>query len=145
MTRALPPAVTSFANPHYALIGGAAGVSRLVGAFYRRMDTLPEAAAIRAMHEADLSRTKVALELYLSQWLGGPKDYTAQRGQPRLRMRHAAFRIGPAERDAWLACMRGAFDDVVPDACVREQLMESFFKTADWLRNTPGNPHDSHH
>ncbi|WP_372528244.1 group II truncated hemoglobin [Piscinibacter sp.] len=132
------------ANPHFVQVGGAAGVARLVDAFYRRMDSLPEAAGIRAMHEADLGPTKAVLALYLNEWLGGPANYSAQRGHPRLRMRHAAFRIGTAERDAWLACMRGALGEVVPDAALRGQLMQSFFKTADWLRNTQGNPHDSH-
>ncbi len=132
------------ANPHFVQVGGASGVASLVDAFYRRMCSLPEAADIRAMHEADLGPTKAVLALYLNEWLGGPANYSAQRGHPRLRMRHAAFRIGAAERDAWLACMRGALDEVVPDAALREQLMQSFFKTADWLRNTQGNPHDSH-
>jgi hemoglobin len=39
-------------------IGGAASVDRLVEAFYARMDALPEAATIRAMHAPDLSPTK---------------------------------------------------------------------------------------
>lgn len=132
-------------NPHHERVGGAAAVDRLVEAFYRRMDTLPEAATIRAMHEADLTHTKAVLKLYLNEWLGGPKDYSAQRGHPRLRMRHGGFAIDAAARDAWLACMRGALDEVVADAQLREQLMQAFFKTADWLRNDQGNPHDRNH
>ncbi|MDT5238832.1 MAG: hemoglobin, partial [Mycobacterium sp.] len=34
--------------------------------------------------------------------------YSDQRGHPRLRMRHAPFRIGFLERDAWLRCMHTA-------------------------------------
>jgi len=134
----LPSATTATpANPHHTRIGGAAAIDRLVDAFYRRMDTLPEATGIRAMHEADLGSTRAVLKLYLNEWLGGPANYSAERGHPRLRMRHGAFAIGAAERDAWLACMRGALEEVVPDdAAFREQLMQSFFKTADWLRNT---------
>lgn len=132
-------------NPHHELVGGEAAVERLVEAFYRRMDTLPEAQGIRAMHEPDLRSTQAVLRLYLNEWLGGPKDYSAQRGHPRLRRRHAAFSIGPAERDAWLACMRGALEEVVADAALREQLMTAFFKIADWIRNDEGNPHDHHH
>jgi hemoglobin len=33
-------------------------------------------------------------------------------GHPRLRMRHAPFAIGPAERDAWLRHMRDAVDSL---------------------------------
>jgi len=76
------------------------------------------------------------LVLYLCEWLGGPKDYSAQRGHPRLRMRHADFAIGVAERDAWLACMRAALDDAGATPELHSALMAAFFKTADWMRNT---------
>lgn len=132
-------------NPHYLLVGGAAAVDRLVESFYRRMDTLPEAAGIRALHEPDLGETKRVLKMYLAEWLGGPPAYTAERGHPRLRQRHMPFSIGVAERDAWLLCMQGALEEVVPDEALRKQLMQALFKTADWLRNQPGNPHDHPH
>lgn len=73
--------------------------------------------------------------------MGGPPLYSQERGHPRLRMRHLGFKIGEAERDAWLACMRGALEEVIADAPLRE-LLEAFFKLADWMRNQPGNPHD---
>jgi hemoglobin len=46
--------------------------------------------------------------MFLIQYWGGPTTYSDQRGHPRLRMRHAPFRVGPTERDAWLAHMREA-------------------------------------
>ena len=46
--------------------------------------------------------------MFLEQYWGGPRTYSEQRGHPRLRMRHAPFRIGPFERDAWLRCMHTA-------------------------------------
>jgi len=122
--------------PHYRMLGGDAGVTRLVEAFYRHMDTRPDARGIRAMHEPDLSSTRAVLVLYLREWLGGPKDYLAQRGHPRLRMRHAGFAIGEAERDAWLACMRAALIEVGAGEALQAELMAAFFKTADWMRNT---------
>ncbi len=118
------------------MLGGEAGVVRLVDAFYRHMDTRPDARGIRAMHEPDLASTRTVLVLYLCEWLGGPKQYTAQRGHPRLRMRHAGFAIGPAERDAWLACMGAALADVNAPPALQAELMAAFFKTADWMRNT---------
>jgi hemoglobin len=129
-----PPSLSR--PPHYQMLGGDAGVMRLVEAFYRHMDTRPDARAIRAMHEPDLSSTRAVLVLYLREWLGGPKDYSAQRGHPRLRMRHAGFAIGEAERDAWLTCMRAALIEVGADAALQAELMTAFFKTADWMRNT---------
>lgn len=62
--------------------------------------------------EADLGPAADRLALFLMQYWGGPRTYSQQRGHPRLRMRHAPFRIGPAERDAWLRHMRRALDSL---------------------------------
>jgi len=129
----------------FDLIGGQTVVDSLVDAFYLRMDTLSEAKTIRDMHADDLTSVKNVLKRYLGEWLGGPKLYSQERGHPRLRMRHMPFRIGIAERDAWMLCMSGALEEVVEDAALRAQLQQSFFKLADWLRNDDGNPHDAHH
>jgi len=131
------------ANPHFSQIGGVEGIDRLVEAFYRRIDSLPVAAGIRAMHAADLEPTKAILKVYLTEWMGGPKQYTPQRGPPRLRRAHAAFAIGEAERDAWMQCMRGALEETVTDVALREQLERAFSKLADTVRNDPENPHDN--
>ena len=86
----------------YDRIGGFDTIDRLVETFYRNMDALPEARGIRAAHADDLSPTRAILKVYLAEWLGGPKEYSAKKGHPRLRMRHGHLRIGPAERDAWM-------------------------------------------
>lgn len=122
---------------HYERIGGDAGVQRLVAAFYAHMDQRPEARAIRAMHPRDLSDTQSVLVLYLREWLGGPKEYSAQRGHPRLRMRHADFPIGIPARDAWMACINAALIDLQAPDDLHAALMQAFFKTADWMRNRP--------
>jgi hemoglobin len=127
----------------YERIGGEETVDRLVESFYRRMDSLADAKAIRAMHGPDLEPTKAVLKQYLGEWLGGPKLYSAERGQPRLRKSHLHVAIGEAERDAWLLCMRGTMDEVIADAEARQEIYLSLEKLADWLRNTAGNPHDS--
>jgi len=127
---------------HFSRIGGAGAVDRLVEAFYARMDSLPQARAIRALHADDLSPTKEVLKRYLGEWMGGPPLYSRERGHPRLRMRHSGFKIGEAERDAWLICMGGALEEVVADTGLRDELFRAFFKLADWVRNQPGNPHD---
>ena len=57
----------------YERLGGAVVIDRLVEAFYARMDRLPEAEGIRAMHADDLGHTKQVLKRYLSEWTGGPK------------------------------------------------------------------------
>ncbi|WP_367172247.1 group II truncated hemoglobin [Aquabacterium sp.] len=146
------PAVTAApSNDHFIRLGGHAVVVRLVDAFYRAMDTLPEAAAVRAMHEPDLGPTKAVLVAYLSEWMGGPKAYTPQRGAPMLRRRHQPFPIDAAARDAWMACMRQALAQECPDEGLRAELDAAFYKVADFIRNTdaggdmrphPGRPRE---
>ncbi len=124
-------------------IGGAVAVDRLVEAFYRRMDALPEAKTVRAMHAPNLGPVKNVLKRYLTEWTGGPKLYSPEKGHPRLRQRHLGFAIGDAERDAWLLCMRGALEETVTDGRARAELDGALTKLADWMRNQAGNPHDA--
>ena len=57
---------------------------------------------------ADLDGARERLRLFLVQFWGGPQTYSERRGHPRLRMRHAPFVIGDAEREAWFAHMSAA-------------------------------------
>lgn len=41
--------------------------------------------------------------------------------------------------------MGGAVEEVIGDLALREELFAAFAKLADWMRNDPGNPHDSQH
>lgn len=129
-----PPVLNT--NPHYVRLGGHESVVRLVDAFYRAMDTRPEAATIRAMHEADLAHTKAVLVKYFSEWMGGPKLYSPERGAPMLRRRHQHFDIDAQARDAWMLCMRQALAEVCADEGLRAELDAAFYKVADFMRNT---------
>lgn len=124
-------------------IGGLPVIDRLVELFYERMEHLPEASGIRAMHAPDLTEVKQVLKRYLTEWLGGPKLYSVEKGHPRLRQRHLGFAIGNAERDAWLLCMQGALTATIEDATIRGEIYAAMAKLADWMRNQAGNPHDS--
>lgn len=117
-------------------------MQRLVDAFYRAMDTREDARVIRAMHEADLGPTRALLARYLGEWMGGAKDYSRERGAPKLRHRHLPFAIDDAARDAWMACMRQALAETCPDAGLRAELDAAFSKVANVLRNTESpDPH----
>ena len=120
----------------FDLVGGQVAVDRIVESFYHRMDSLPEAQPIRALHPPDLSGSKAILKKYLAEWLGGPRLYSRERGHPRLRRRHQAFSISVAERDAWLLCMRGALEEVIGSTRLREYLLQLLYNVADWMRNS---------
>ncbi len=119
-------------------IGGEPVVQALVDRFYDLMDLEPGYAALRASHGSTLDDARQKLFWFLCGWLGGPQHYQERFGHPRLRMRHMPFRIGILERDQWLACMNQAMGDVGVPADLRERLHQSFFQTADWMRNTAG-------
>lgn len=122
----------------YDLLGGDAAVRRLIGRFYDLMDSVPEYYLIRKLHPADLAGSREKLYLFLSGWLGGPQLYAEKFGHPMLRARHLPFAIGLAERDAWLACMKQAMSDCEIEAGLKMGLLDSLFKTADWMRNKEG-------
>ena len=127
--------MTTTPKTPYELLGGAPGVRTLVERFYQFMDTLPEAARIRALHPADLRGSIDKLYKFLSGWLGGPALYVEEFGHPMLRARHLPFPIETADRDAWLLCMARALDEVKLDPLARMQLDQAFYKTADHMRN----------
>jgi hemoglobin len=122
----------------FEVIGGEARVKALVERFYDLMDLEPAYTALRKVHGSDLHNAREKLFMFLCGWLGGPQHYVERFGHPRLRARHMPFVIGILERDQWLACMDQAMGEVgVPDD-LRAKLRESFFQTADWMRNAPG-------
>src|SRR4051794_4465086 len=106
----------------YDEIGGHETFVKLVAAFYRGVAADPE---LRSMYpEEDLGPAEERLRMFLEQYWGGPRTYSDQRGHPRLRMRHAPFRIRPIERDPWLRCLRIAMDEADLDDEHRAQLWQ---------------------
>ena len=127
----------SFETP-FEWIGGEAKVRALVDRFYDLMDLEPAYTALRAAHGSTLQDARDKLSWFLCGWLGGPQHYQERFGHPRLRMRHMPFSIGIAERDQWLACMDQAMLETGVDPVLHERLNQSFFQTADWMRNRGG-------
>jgi hemoglobin len=119
----------------YELLGGDAGVRALTDAFYDHLELDEAFALVRRLYPAKLDDSRDKLYWYFSGWLGGPQHYVERFGHPRLRARHLPYPIALAERDAWLACMRMALDDVKAPPALVEALMKAFHGTADWMRN----------
>ena len=122
----------------FARLGGEESVRRLAESFYDQMDaTEPELARL---HELDAAgrvsrRTRDNFGLFLIEWLGGPRNFSATRGHPRLRMRHGRVAIGESMRDAWLRCMARALDEQGVTGDVRGFLDARFAEVANFLRN----------
>lgn len=119
----------------YEAIGGEAALRALVDRFYEHMDTLPEAATIRAMHGASLDRARERLFEFLSGWTGGPSLYWERHGHPRLRARHLPFPIDRAAAAAWMLCMSRAAEERIPDPAFRAALLKALSDVADHMRN----------
>lgn len=120
----------------FARVGGEAFFTRLVGAFYARV---AEDEVLRPLYpDPDLAAAEERLRLFLVQYWGGPSTYSATRGHPRLRMRHAPFPVGTAQIEAWLAAMRGALDEVAPDTAIEAELWTYFERSALFMRNVEG-------
>jgi hemoglobin len=124
----------------YDDLGGAEVVRGLVDRFYGHMETLPEAATIRAMHPADLSGSRLKLFQFLSGWLGGPPLYVEAHGHPRLRARHLPFVIDTPAAAAWVLCMEAALDHPEVPEPLRGPLLQSFVRLAAHMRNTEDTP-----
>lgn len=89
----------------FEALGGAGYFHALVDDFYARVEVDE---LLRPSYPEDLTDSKRWLALFLVQYWGGPGTYSEQRGHPRLRMRHAPFVVGMAERNAWLRHMTAA-------------------------------------
>jgi len=115
-------------------IGGEPTFRKLVDEFYAGVAADP---LLRPLYPgADLGPANERLRLFLIQYWGGPGTYSQQRGHPRLRMRHAPFRVGPAERDAWLRHMRHAVDTLGLAPQAEEQLWTYLERAAYFMVNT---------
>jgi len=118
----------------YDQVGGEPTFRRLVTEFYAGVATDP---LLRPLYpDADLGPATERLTLFLMQYWGGPNTYSAERGHPRLRMRHAPFRIGPAERDAWLRHMKRAVDALELPADEATTLWDYLERSAYFMVNT---------
>jgi len=108
-------------------------ISDLTAAFYRRVR---EDDLIGPMYpDDDWPGAEQRLRDFLIYRFGGSDKYIQDRGHPRLRMRHAPFKIGIAERDRWLELMFAAIEEaeIPKDQVLNLQMF--FQQVADFLRN----------
>jgi hemoglobin len=132
------PYVPSQADPPFARLGGAPAIVAIVERFYDAMSELePELARLHPCDaEGRVEReARDRFALFFIGWLGGPQDYVAQHGHPRLRMRHARVPVSDKMAGAWMRCMRVALESAAVESGVREYLDEQLGNLALFLRN----------
>lgn len=119
----------------YDRVGGLPFFVALVERFYAAVEADP---VLRPLYPDDLAPGKANLAGFLAQYWGGPPEYSARRGHPRLRMRHAPFAIGERERRAWVAHMTAAVAASGAEPDVAAALEGYFRDAAGMLVNRPG-------
>lgn len=109
------------------------GFARLVAAFYRRV---PTDDILSPMYpKQDFAGAEERLRGFLIQRFGGPDTYSQQRGHPRLRMRHAPFKIDQRGRDRWIELMEAALAEAELPADVIPPLRKFFHEAATFMIN----------
>jgi hemoglobin len=94
-------------NSFYDEIGGDT-IARIVARFYEGVATDE---VLRPLYpEEDLGPAQERFTLFLQQYWGGPTTYSDRRGHPRLRMRHAPFKVTPLAAQHWLVHFRAGLD-----------------------------------
>ncbi|HYP12363.1 MAG TPA: globin [Bryobacteraceae bacterium] len=121
----------------YRLVGED-GLSRLVAEFYRR---IPGDDILGPMYpKEDLKGAEERLRGFLIFRFGGPQTYIAERGHPRLRMRHAPFAIDRAARDRWMKLMGEALDEMQFPEEIDRLMREFFGSVATFMMNREQGP-----
>jgi hemoglobin len=116
-------------------VGGEAFFVKLVDGFYAGIETDE---VLRPMYvDQDLTESRRHLTLFLQQYWGGPSIYQAERGHPRLRMRHMPFVIDDDARDRWIYHMHASLSQIEIDDALRDQLWTYLVSAAHSLVNTP--------
>lgn len=117
----------------YEQMGGRSTFENLVSHFYALVANDP---VLRPMYpDDDFKGAAERLLMFLEQYWGGPNTYSQLRGHPRLRMRHAQFKIGEKERDVWLSHMKSSVDSLEMDNEMREQLWNYLVMAANSMVN----------
>ena len=93
----------------YDEIGGEETIRTIVHRFYAGV---ADDEVLRPLYpEEDLGPAEERFTLFLMQYWGGPTTYGDTRGHPRLRMRHAPFRVTPDAAQRWLVHFRAGLDE----------------------------------
>lgn len=130
----------AFSESQVYLALGEGGFSRLTAAFYRLVagDAVlgPMYRAAVASSGETLADAEAKLCGFLTYRFGGPDSYVQTRGHPRLRARHAPFRIDAPAADRWVLLMESAMAEAAVPIEAAALLRPYFRSTADMMVNS---------
>jgi hemoglobin len=98
-------------------IGGMPVIEGIVRRFYEGVATDEVLGPMYPAEDLADGSAERRLRLFLAQYWGGPTTYSEERGHPRLRMRHAPFRVDRVAQEHWLTHFRAGLDeaDLTPE------------------------------
>ena len=122
-------------------IGGETILRKLVDEFYDLIETMPEGAKIKKMHDRGHGLEHVRLEQFnfLSGFLGGRRYYEEKFGHMNVKLMHEHVPISMEEAENWLTCMNTAFANVGLAGPEVEKLRSVLRRVALLLVNDPGS------
>ncbi len=137
MASTAPETTASPKAAPFEIIGGHAGLARLVDRFYDLVENDPAYAELRAMHAPDLGPIRGALAGFLAGWMGGPRDwFDANPGKCMMSV-HSKFAIDQKSARQWMAAMSRAIAAEDLDAGFAVALNEAFARMAAGMVNRP--------
>jgi hemoglobin len=121
-------------NSFFERVGGSVVFEKLAREFYRGVS---QDDLLKPMYpESDLGPAERRLRMFLEQYWGGPTTYQEERGHPRLRLRHAPFKIGPEARARWLGHMASAVATLDLSPLDRDELWDYLERAATAMLNS---------
>ncbi|WP_349828952.1 globin [Brevibacterium litoralis] len=127
------------ADSIFAAVGGHSTFERIVDVFYAGV-AADEYLISMYPEGQDLAGAKHRLQTFLEQYFGGPTTYQAERGHPRLRMRHFPFPVDMTAREHWLTHMRAGLDAVDLPPLYDSVMWDYFQRAATAMVNTVDSP-----
>lgn len=121
----------------HELVGGTEAFIELVDRFYQRVEADPP---LRAVYPEDLEPGKRNLALFLSQYWGGPRTYSEERGHPMLRRRHMPFDVTPDGAARWTTHMLAAIRSMDFPQPAEDAMVAYVRRFAPSMVNAPDQP-----
>lgn len=123
-----------------AELGGEEGVGRWVERFYLAVARHP---LLAGMFE-DLAVAREKQLAFFIEFFGGPRLYSDSYGKPFLRFKHRHFKIGPAERDAWMELVMAALREEVTGPAILDEVAARLGRLARLMVNHHEEKQDSY-